>query len=61
MFLKIVLLGLFVCGCGEFKRLYTGVTGGLTYKCSKSGVEYVQSDSGLALHVDCYGQVIRCH
>jgi hypothetical protein len=47
-------------GCGSCQRGWTGITGGLTYKCSKSGVEYVQSDSGLTLHVDISGKPIAC-
>lgn len=47
-------------GCGAMQRTYTRWTGDLTYKCSKSGVEYIQSDSGLALHVNVLGFPIRC-
>ena len=47
-------------GCGAIDRFFTNVTGNLSYKCSKSGVEYVQSDSGLALHVDANGKPITC-
>lgn len=46
--------------CGAIDRLFTRYTGSLTYKCSKSGVEYVQSDSGIALHVDKDGNPIQC-
>lgn len=31
-----------------------------TYKCSKSGVEYVQSDSGFAVHIKRDGTPIIC-
>lgn len=48
------------CGCGAMERGYTSMTGGFTYKCSKSGVEYVQSDSGIAVHVDRDGKPVRC-
>lgn len=47
--------------CGKFERVWTHWTGDLTYKCSRHGVEYVQSDSGLALSVDTSGQVVKCH
>ena len=47
-------------GCGQCQRVYTNWTGDLTYKCSKSGVEYVQSDSGITLHVDREGKPIQC-
>ena len=51
---------LLLSGCGYFSRLYTKYTGDLTYKCSKSGVEYVQADSGLAVHLDVNGKPIAC-
>lgn len=51
---------LLLTGCGQCQRVYTNFTGDLTYKCSKSGVEYVQSDSGLTLHVDRDGRPIPC-
>lgn len=47
-------------GCGQCQRSYTNLTGGLTYKCSKSGVEYVQSDSGFAVHIQRDGSPIIC-
>ena len=46
--------------CGNFQRLITTYTGNLTYKCSRSGVEYVQSDSGLTRHDDRNGNPIPC-
>jgi hypothetical protein len=49
-----------VVGCGRLERLATGITGNLSYKCSKSGVEYVQSDSGLAVHVNKDGTPVTC-
>lgn len=58
--MKPLFLILLLSGCGAMSREITKITGGLTYKCSKSGVEYVQSDSGLALHVDKDGKVIPC-
>lgn len=54
------LITLVLSGCGRFDRWLTGWTGGLTYKCSKNGVEYVQSDSGLAISVDKSGNPIGC-
>jgi hypothetical protein len=60
--MKIVLL-LFVVmlsSCGGLSRFYTRWTGNLTYKCSKAGVEYVQADSGLAVHLDVNGKPIAC-
>lgn len=42
-------------------RTMTRWTGSLTYKCSKNGVEYVQSDSGLALSVNVDGTPIKCN
>lgn len=47
-------------GCGGLQRSCTHLTGDLTYKCSQSGVEYVQSDSGLAIHLDKDGKPIGC-
>lgn len=60
--LKYILIpSLFILtGCGQCQRVITGLTGGLTYKCSKYGTEYVQSDSGLALSVDASGLPVRC-
>ena len=46
--------------CGACERIKTNVTGELTYKCSKSGVEYAQADSGLAVHVDKNGKPVVC-
>lgn len=56
LLLSIVMLS----GCGAVDRVYTRWTANLTYKCSRQGVEYVQSDSGLALSVDKSGQPIKC-
>lgn len=49
-----------VTGCGSCERMFTGMTGGLTYKCSSRGAEYVQSDSGLAVSYDGSGQIVKC-
>ncbi len=57
----IILASIFLTSCGALDRTITNITGGLTYKCSKSGVEYVQSDSGLSVHVDIDGKPIRCN
>jgi hypothetical protein len=51
---------LLLTGCGQLQRVATNITGDLTYKCSKSGVEYVQSDSGIAVHVDRCGKPVSC-
>lgn len=57
----VLLIGLVLfSGCGAIERSITGITGGLTYKCSRSGVEYVQSDSGIAVHLDKNGQPVSC-
>jgi len=59
--LFITVMGVLVlAGCGRIERAWTGLTGGLTYKCSRNGVEYVQSDSGLAVSYDQDGKVIKC-
>ena len=55
-----ILIGLLLTGCGTIDRAVTGFTGGFTYKCSKAGVEYVQSDSGIAVHVNRSGKPIGC-
>lgn len=47
-------------GCGRCQRAYTNFTGSLSYKCSRNGVEYVQSDSGLAISVNRSGTPITC-
>ena len=51
---------MFLTVCGQCQRVYTNWTGDLTYKYSKAGVEYVQSDSGITLHVDRDGRPIPC-
>ena len=56
----IILSCMLLVGCGTCQRRLTGWTGGLTYKCSKSGVEYVQSDSGIAVHLNRDGSPVTC-
>jgi len=56
----ILVVAFLLSGCGRCQRTYTHFTGDFTYKCSRSGVEYVQSDSGIALHVDREGKPIVC-
>lgn len=56
----LVVTVLSLASCGGIDRVVTNITGGLTYKCSKSGVEYVQSDSGIAIHVDSSGKPVLC-
>lgn len=56
---------LYVClsltACGKIERLYTHWTGDLSYKCSRQGVEYVQSDSGLAVSLTKDGKPKECN
>lgn len=59
-YITLTILSLLLTGCGKFSRIYTHYTGEFTYKCSKSGTEYVQSDSGLAIHIDSKGKPIKC-
>jgi len=47
-------------GCGGCQRAVVAWTGSLQYKCSHAGVEYVQSDSGIAVSVDQTGKPIAC-
>jgi hypothetical protein len=47
-------------GCGQADRVFTNWTGSLTYKCSKNGVEYVQSDSGMAVSYNTDGSIVKC-
>jgi uncharacterized protein YcfL len=55
------ILSLFLLvGCGAIDRTVTNWTGTLTYKCSKHGVEYVQSDSGLTVSYNRDGSVVAC-
>lgn len=58
--MKAIFLVVLLSGCGAIDRCTTRLTGNLTYKCSSNGVEYVQSDSGLALHVDADGKPTKC-
>lgn len=53
-------LVLSLSSCGAIQRAYTNFTNEFTYKCSRSGVEYVQSDSGIAVHVDKQGVPVVC-
>lgn len=56
----LIAISLLLTSCGTIERSITGLTGGLTYKCSMSGVEYVQSDSGIAVHVNLDGKPVGC-
>jgi hypothetical protein len=56
----IIAFSLTLTGCGKMERVFTGITGGLTVKCSPSGVEYLQSDSGLAVHLGQNGNPVPC-
>ena len=58
--MRILILCLAFSGCGAVERVVTGITGSLTYKCSKHGVEYIQSDSGIAVSYDGEGKPVRC-
>lgn len=58
--IKVLLATLFITSCGALERCSTKITGNLTYKCSKSGVEYVQSDSGIARHDNREGKPVKC-
>lgn len=55
----ILIVPLLLTGCGSCQRTWTGVTGEFTSKCFK-GVEYVQSDSGIAVAVDRDGKPLAC-
>lgn len=59
LFLGITSLLLF-SSCGYFNRLYTHWTNDFTYKCSRSGVEIIQSDSGITTHLDRDGKPVKC-
>lgn len=59
--ISLLLLAVISVGCGAFDRLKTRYTGELTYKCSRIGVEYVQSDSGLAVSLDQNGNPVKCN
>lgn len=50
-----------LASCGKLDRAITAYTGEFTYKCSKSGVEYVQSDSGIAAHLNPDGSPVKCN
>lgn len=58
--MKILIFSILFSGCGAAERFITGVTGSLTYKCSKHGVEYIQSDSGLSVSLDRDGKPVKC-
>ncbi len=56
----LLLIMLFTTSCGYIGRVTTHWTGSFTYKCSKHGVEYVQSDSGTAVSYHQDGTVVKC-
>lgn len=58
--MKYLLLLLVLTGCGKISRIFTEITGEFTYKCSKEGVEYIQSDSGIAVSYGKNGKIVRC-
>lgn len=58
--MKYLLLLLVLTGCGKISRIFTGITGEFTYRCSKEGVEYIQSDSGIAVSYNKKGTIVRC-
>ena len=58
--MKIIFAFLLLASCGQLQRDITRLTGEFTYKCSRSGVEYVQSDSGIAVHVNRDGKPVTC-
>lgn len=60
LILSVVVMGS-LTSCGKMQREYTGLTGQLSYKCSKHGVEYVQSNSGIALSVNSQGIPVKCN
>jgi hypothetical protein len=55
-----ILVAAVFSGCGAADRAFTTWTGELTYKCSQHGVEYVQSNSGIALSVNPDGSPVKC-
>lgn len=61
MHLSILVLAFSVSSCGKFSRIWTSWTGDLTEKCARTGVVYLQSDSGIALLVDGSGKPIICN
>lgn len=62
MKLSFILISVFIfSSCGKMDRIITGLTGTLTYKCSKHSVEYIQSDSGLSVSYDLNGNVVKCN
>lgn len=58
--MRLIVLCILLTGCGAFQRSCTRFTGELTYKCSRSGVEYVQSDSGISPHLNADGSPVKC-
>lgn len=57
---KVILVSFLFVGCGAAQRACTNITGELTQKCAPNGIEYLQSDSGLALYVDQDGNPVKC-
>lgn len=58
--LFLVAAALVVIGCGKISREITSWTGDLTYKCAKTNILYVQSDSGLSVLLDSTGKTVGC-
>jgi hypothetical protein len=58
--MKALLFLILLTSCGRVDRAITAWTGGLTYKCTEHGVQYVQSDSGLAVSLHRDGSPVGC-
>lgn len=55
----LLLSSVMLAGCGSCQRIYTSLSGEVTFKCVE-GVKYIQSDSGLTLLVNKQGLPVEC-
>lgn len=58
--IMILTLSFMFIGCGAIQRDISGLTGNLQYKCSKHGVEYVQTENELFVSLLPDGKIATC-
>lgn len=58
--LILLIAATFLSGCGNLKRLWTGITGEASEFCYK-GVSYLQFPSGASVQYDREGKIVNCN
>lgn len=59
-YLLLISLLVALSGCGNIRRMWSGITGDAMPLCYK-GVEYVQFPSGSSVAYDKDGKVLKCN